>query len=1113
MFPALPEPLLAARLLEEARDAGPPGAAFLARSETRAARLCRAATALAGEAAEVLLLPGWDCLPYDRASPSRAVTGARLMVAAALEAPAAASRPRLLIASVEAAMQRLPPAAARERLRLAEGEPLDPEALEAALYRLGYALDDRVDMPGEAALRGAVVDIFPVGTATALRIRHEEGQIVELLRYDPATQRSLEQVREVELPPASELVLTESEEITRRPGIEHGLGELRKGLLRAPVELLPRGARILLDAEAEAARTRRLEEVQEAFRTRVSLRSAEAADARRLSTPEALHLDDAAWARMLEGREVSILEAAEPEEMPEPPDFLAEEDPDEAFCEAAEAVLERRGRLVLAGSGRGADALAQLLAERLGQEPQRLSGWLALEKLPAGGFGRLDAAPDEGFEDGDTLLVPVTAVRRRAASPGAVRDAAAIAGAMPALQPGDAVIHMEHGLGALSGVEPVDTGAGRIDCLRIDYADDASRLVPVQEMDLVWHYGTAAESVTLDRLGTDSWSRRRAEAEEQIAATARQLLELARARAESKAMPLRPHRAAMARFADRFPHEPTLDQAAAIAATLSDMAREQPMDRLVCGDVGFGKTEVALRAVAAAVLCGKQAAVLAPTTVLARQHLETFRRRFAGMGLRIVPLSRLTPPAEAREARRAIASGEAAIAIGTQALAAPSVRFRDLALVVVDEEQRFGTRQKAALRRMGQKAGQGAGVHTLTLTATPIPRTLQAAMVGLQELSVIATPPVLRQPVRTLRAPLDDALLTQALRREVGRGGQSFIVCPRIEDIAPMQARVAGLLPELDLLVAHGDMPPAEVDEAMQRFADGEGDALLSTNIVETGLDVPRANTMLVWRADRFGLAQLHQLRGRVGRGRSRGVAYLLTDPEQPRLAPATERRLGTLEALDRVGAGFAIAARDLDLRGAGALLGEEQAGHLRLVGMELYRHMLDRALAAARGESPPEEWTPVLSLGLDAFIPPEHVPEETLRVELHARIGGILREGGLRMLRELAEEAEDRFGPPPAPFANLLALARPALLCRRLGIARLEAGPQAAAADFRGAPPDPPPPPLEASGARRLVLRRPGADAGARLKMAEALLAALLPRRRRRERRAAAAAEISAAG
>jgi transcription-repair coupling factor (superfamily II helicase) len=475
-------------------------------------------------------------------------------------------------------------------------------------------------------------------------------------------------------------------------------------------------------------------------------------------------------------------------------------------------------------------------------------------------------------------------------------------------------------------------------------------------------------------------------------------------------------------------------------------------------------------------------AVVAPTTVLVRQHLETFRRRFAPLGLRVGALSRLTSAAEAKAVRAGIADGTVAIAIGTTALAAKGVRFRDLGLLVIDEEQRFGAREKTALGKL-----RGEGLHLLTLTATPIPRTLQSAMIGLRDLSVIATPPVRRQPVRTTRAEAEDPAIAAALRREARRGGQSFLVCPRIEDIAPMRDRLAAIVPELEVIVAHGGLKPAEMDEAMVRFAEGDGDVLLATGIVESGLDVPRANTMLVLGADRFGLAQLHQLRGRVGRGRMRGVFYALTEPGR-KLAPATDRRLRTLSAMDRLGAGFAISARDLDLRGAGELMGDQQAGHLRSIGIELHGALLKRALAVARGEAPPEEWSPSLVLGIDAFIPPEHVPEDALRVDLHARLGTILRDGDGAALDALGEEAEDRFGEAPDPMRNLFALARLATRCRGLGVARLEAGPQAAAARFHGDAPQRVAPPLVLKDGRAL-LRRPLPDAAARLAAAEALL------------------------
>jgi transcription-repair coupling factor (superfamily II helicase) len=1116
MLLAEPEGLLAARLVERALAAGPAGVVFVARGEARAARLHRAACALAPAATAVLLLPGWDCLPYDRVSPSRAVMGRRVALAAALAAAGrgAGSPPRLLVASAEAASQRMPRRAPAAGLRLERGAPFEAEAMRRALLGLGYAFDDRVDEPGEAAMHGGVVDLFSAWAPGdhAWRLRHDEGRILEIRRFDVLTQRSIdgeEALAELAIGPASELVLPGDDPLAeaRPPGLEHALSAYDDGLV-APLALLPE-AEVILDAEAEAALARRRAEVAEAFRTRIALRSPREGEPP-VPPPDALYLDEAAWAAALAGRRPAAVEVPRGgSPAAAPPRFAARPEPEEAFLAYAEDQLGRGRRVAIAGGrGRGAARLARRLAEEVAgaaAEPLRTPDWPALLAAPPGAVALLEAAPDaRGFEAEEAVVVPMAAIRP-GRGPGGARDAGGHTGAEAlleagaGLQPGDAVIHLDQGLGALRGVEVIDTGEARVDCLRLGYAD-GTRVVPFGELDRIWRYGAEAAGLSLDRLEGGTWPKRRAEAEATVAESARRLTAMVRAREAARAPVLRPPEEPFARLCARFPHEPTGDQAAACDAALADLASGRPMDRLVCGDVGFGKTEVAIRAAGAAALAGAQVALLAPTTVLVRQHLETFRRRFAGLGVRVEALSRLTPPAEARAVRAAIAAGEVGIAIGTQALAAKGVRFRDLGLLVVDEEQRFGARQKEGLRRLRGRPG----LHALTLTATPIPRTLQAALVGLRDLSVIATPPARRQPVRTLRAPLDDALLAGALRREARRGGQSFVVCPRIEDIAPMRERVAGLVPELSLIEAHGGLPAAEMDEAMVRFADGGAEVLLSTNIVESGLDVPRANTMLVWRADRFGLSQLHQLRGRVGRGRARGVTYLLTEAGA-RLSGATDRRLRALEAMDRVGAGFAISARDLDLRGAGDLLGEAQAGHLRLVGLELYRHLLDRALAAARGEPPPEHWSPQLSIGVDAHVPEEHVPEEALRVDLHARLGRLLRAGDAAGVEALEDELEDRFGPAPEPLHNLFALARLSVRCRRLGVARLEVGPAAAAATPRGAPPAEAPPPPLALRNGRLLLRREGADgAEARLAAAEALLDALAPARRRR--RAAAA-------
>jgi transcription-repair coupling factor (superfamily II helicase) len=1092
MLTAHPEGLLAAHLVERAMRS-PAGLVFVARSEARAARLHRAVRTLAPASCAVWLLPGWDCLPYDRVSPSRTVMGRRMALPAGI---AACEGPRLLVASAEGASQRLPRHDPDAVLTVVRGAPLDAEALRRALLRLGYVLDERVDEPGEAVIHGEVVDVFPAWAPgdPAWRLRLEEGRVAAIHRTDIVTQRSLEaEEQAVTIGPASELVLPRDHPLieARPPGLEHALPAFDVALA-APLELLPE-ATVILDEDVPEALARRRAEVAEAFRTRLALRPPREGEPP-VPSPEALYLDEAGWDAALGRRVPEQVWTAEAEARV-PPRFATRPDPEEAFIGHAAAALRHRRRVAIAGGrGRGARRLARRLADETGAAVVEVEDWPALLAAPAGSVALLAAPADlPGFETGDALVVPHADIRPGAGVASAARDGAeTLIAASATLQPGDAVIHLDHGLAALRGVEPVEAGDARVDCLRLDFAD-GSRLVPFDEFDRLWRYGAEAAGLTLDRLEGGGWAKRHAEAEAKVGETAGALLDMMKAREAAIAPVLRPPPRPLTQLEARFPYELTPDQAAAVEAVLADLASGRPMDRLVCGDVGFGKTEVALRAAGAAALAGKQVALLAPTTVLVRQHLDTFRRRFEGLGVRVEALSRLTPSAEARAIRAAIAKGEVGIAIGTQALAAKSVRFRDLGLLIVDEEQRFGARQKAQLATMREDRG----LHRLTLTATPIPRTLQAALVGLRELSVIATPPARRQPVRTLRAPLDDALLTAALRREARRGGQSFVVCPRIEDIAPMRERIAGLVPELSLIEAHGDLAPAAMDEAMVRFAGGEGDILLCTNIVEAGLDVPRANTMLIWRADRFGLSQLHQLRGRVGRGRVRGVVYLLTEAGA-RLPPATERRLRTLEALDRVGAGFAVSARDLDLRGAGDLLGEAQAGHMRLVGIELYRHLLDRALAAARGERPPEAWSPALALGVDAYVPEGYVPEEGLQVDLHARLGRLLRRGDLPGVEALEDEMEDRFGEGPEPLRNLFASARISARCRRLGIARLEVGPTAVAATPRTGSSAPPPAPIERKG-ERFLLRRESASPAERVAAAEALLAMLEPVRRER--------------
>ena len=677
-------------------------------------------------------------------------------------------------------------------------------------------------------------------------------------------------------------------------------------------------------------------------------------------------------------------------------------------------------------------AQGDALARRFDPEPGLLNAWDEAEHVAPGKIGLLPLKLTEGFRlDGFSVLAgPAAAARPQ------VDGAANSALAIQDLRIGDLAVEPEHGLARLSGLAMLDEAGTARECLSLEFAGDKRLLLPVTEAATLWRYGSAAASAKPDPLTGEAWLRRREQVDAEIATAAAGIVERTRAREAARAPVITPPRAEFDRFVRRVPYTLTADQGTAIDAILRDLARGRPMDRLVCGDVAFGKTEIALHAAAAVALAGKQVAVIAPTTLLARQHLETFRSRFSGLGIAVDKLIRSARSAEGRAVTKGLADGSVRVVVGTHALAAPGLRFQDLGLVVIDEEQRFGEAQKRQLR------GLGAGQHVLTMTATPLPRSLQAALVGLIDVSVLATPPVARQPVRGFVVPFDPVVVRSALLREARRGGQSFVVCPRIEDLAPMQARLAELVPELSLVVAHGRMRGDALDAAMLDFAEGRGDVLLATNIIEAGLDIPNANTMLVWRPDRFGLAQLHQLRGRVGRGRSRATAYLLTDPAQT-LSGTARKRLETLAALDNPGAGFAISTADLDQRGAGDLLGDAQAGHVRLVGTELYRHLLTRALAAARGAAMPTDWAPEIALEIAAYIPADLVPEADVRLEIYRRLG---RLQAVEEVDELGEELADRFGELPEPARSLLDITRLRLLCRALDIASLQAGPEAVA-------------------------------------------------------------------
>ncbi|MFG5118588.1 helicase-related protein [Methylorubrum sp. POS3] len=1052
---------------------GPRPLVHVARDGRRLDEVAAILRALAPER-QVAVFPEWDCLPFDRASPSRGVMGARAGVLRWLTDRDAL--PDILLTTAPALLQRVPPAQTwREaHVEIRVGDRLDPEALTAQLRRMGYHLDDRVDEPGEVAIRGRTIDVFPAAAPLPCRVEHANGRVAAIRSYDPVSQRSRVETDRLVIDPATEIVPGPDSDIAVTPftGEEHRLARYYPALSTV-LDYVPE-ARLVVESGVEGRVSAAFEQLEEA-RDELGSPGAES---------DTLYLDPSDWADLVARHGIATADAAEGEAVALSP-FVRESRPEAAFARTLKERLKAGDRIVLTGPKAPLRRLVRAAAEQDGRTLRLIDGWSEVAAAAPGAMLAIETPIQAGFrvpEVGATVIAAADLLGGSDA--GTPRQAAILPIGEVELRIGDVAVDRDHGLCVFEGLDALpgdDAGeGGGEDALRLRFADGAIRMVPASQADRIWRYGSEVEAVSLDRLDGGSWGRRRLETEATLAKAARAMLKAAEERRTARAPRLVPPPREMERFAAGFGFALTGDQARAVEDTLADLATEVPMDRLVCGDVGFGKTEVALRAAAAAVFAGRQVAVMAPTTVLARQHAETFRRRFARFGIAVAQLSRLVAPAEARRVREGLADGSVRLVVGTQALAGRGVRFHDLGLSIIDEEQRFGTKTKASLRRAAGDA------HLLTLSATPIPRTLQAAMVGLQSLSVIATPPAVRRPIRTVIAPFADDTLRAALNREHARGGQSFVVCPRIEDIAPMARRLAALVPDLDVVTAHGEMKPAEMDAAMVRFADGEGDVLLATSIIESGLDVPRANTMLVFDAERFGLAQLHQLRGRVGRGQRRGSVLLFGHPDKP-LSASAEKRLRTLEALDRLGAGFAIAARDLDLRGAGDLVGEAQAGHVARVGLGLYQHLLQLALRAAKGE-PAEDWSPDLRIGVSGRVPADYIPEPEIRLSLTIRL---LRLRSRNELDALRDEVEDRFGAPPEPVEALFTLAALRIGCLGLGIARLSGGPQGIAADFHA---DRAVPMMPVSDAvtlreRRVVWRRGGGDPAERARQAAALL------------------------
>jgi transcription-repair coupling factor (superfamily II helicase) len=1030
---------------------------------------------------QVIEFPAWDCLPYDRASPALSVASRRLSALHQLQAGKQSAQ--LLVTTVNAALQRvLTPFRIREAVReLKPGMRIGYESLTALLQRQGYSRTDTVIDTGEFAVRGSIFDVFPAGLDQGLRLDFFGDELESLRLFDPGTQRTTGTVDGHLLLPASEALLDEDSvkrfraryredfgahatqdplyqavsEGRRLAGMEHWL-PLFEERLTTLFDHLAADDLVVIDAGAISAGDERLGDIEDYYRQRQETAGQKAGSYRPLA-PEALYLTRSEFAKTLDEHPVHrAVIFAEPESdkvidfgFRSARDFTPERSQGTNVYEAAAAHFKilgkARKRPLLAAYSEGSRSrIASILAEA-GTTLKTAESWQdALGKAAKGTPVAMVLPLDTGFANDELELVTEQdllgdrLVRRRKRR----KDSDAFLAELSALGRGDLVVHLDHGIGKYLGLEPITVGQSQHDCVMLEYAGGDKLYIPVENIDVLSRYGSSEDLATLDRLGGEGWQRRKARLKERIREIASELLRTAAARALRKAPVFAVEESALAQFVDRFPWEETDDQERAIEDVLGDLSQGKPMDRLVCGDVGFGKTEVALRAAFVAAMNGEQVAVVAPTTLLARQHYQNFTDRFAGFPLKVGRLSRLVPARETKETREALANGTMDIVIGTHAILSKTTKFKNLGLVVVDEEQRFGVTHKDKLKQLR------ADVHVLTLTATPIPRTLQMAMSGLRELSTIQTPPVDRLAVRTYVMEWDDMVMREALLREHHRGGQSFIVVPRIADMEAVSDWLHEQVPEVKFVTAHGQMSPTQVEERMSAFYEKKYEVLLSTTIVESGLDIPSANTIIIHRADRFGLAQLYQLRGRVGRAKTRAYAYLTT-PADRIVTETAEKRLKVLSDLDSLGAGFQLASHDLDIRGAGNLLGDEQSGHIKEVGYELYQSMLEEAIMEARAgglAQRPRDISPQISVDAPILIPEDYVPDLDLRMGLYRRLNELDES---QAVEAFAAELIDRFGPLPDPTENLIRVIEIKLNAKKACVAKIDVGPRGALVTF----------------------------------------------------------------
>ena len=1034
---------------------------------------------------EVLMFPAWDTVPYDRVSPNPHILSQRIDTLSKLALESNSKKHKIILSSVGAVIQKLPPKKIflNTRKMLKVGEKLNfDDFLHYAVIN-GYTRVEQVMEAGEYAVRGDIIDIFPSGAEQPIRIDLFDDEIERLRYFEVETQRSTGDITFYNFDSANEVILDQNtikafrskyreafgaaglkdelyESISNGKkylGMENWLPFFYDDALPTIFDYMPQ-ADVVMGIDAENALKAKNEAIVDHYQARLEalkiINSMAEIDVYRPIAPELLFLNTKEVIERVHNRRYTLLTNRALPDAKDVIDFGAV--PQKVFAslkninnlsvyedlKAEFSQNQKKKKIICCYTDGSLDRMHHILSENKVEALAVAANWQEAEKESAKGkIALIRLEMQHGFNSKDYFIVTEQDLwgerkhlrnQKKVSAENLISD-------ISSLNIGEYVVHIEHGIGRFEGLENIVTDGAAHDCLKLVYANGDKLYVPVENIDVISRYGAEDANVTLDTLGGSAWEAKKSKVKEKIKDIADKLIKIAAERRMKHAEIFVPERGAYDEFCSRFLFTETDDQLSAVNDVIKDLSEGMPMDRLICGDVGFGKTEVALRAAFTVASSGAQVAVIVPTTLLARQHYLNFKQRLQGFPIKVKMLSRLVNAKESKAIKQELKDGALEIVIGTHALLAKDIEFCNLGLLIIDEEQHFGVAHKERLKQLKSD------VHILTLSATPIPRTLQLSLTGVKQLSIIATPPVDRLAARTFVMPFDTVMIKEAIYREKYRGGQIYFVCPRVSDILQIEPKLRALVPDVKIAVAHGQMAPTHLEDVMCDFADGKADILLSTTIIESGIDLPNVNTMIIYRADMFGLAQLYQLRGRIGRSKQRGYCYF-TIPNKKVLTQVAEKRLNILQALNQLGAGFSLANHDLDIRGAGNILGVEQSGHIKDVGIALYHHLLEeeinriKANIDGNGElvHTQDDWSVQITTGVPIIIPENYVADLGVRLGLYKRIGNLKTS---EELNDMREELIDRFGQIPEEVENLLKTVEIKQICQLANIERVDAG------------------------------------------------------------------------